>query len=138
MEGLRDYLHAGGFLFIDDFWGTYEWENFEWEIHKVLPGSEIVELPADHPLFSTFYVIDEILQVPNVGNARRGITSEQDGYVPYVRAIFDDEDRLMVLINWNTDLGDAWEWAEDPFYPLTYSNYAYQMAVNAIIYAMSH
>ncbi len=139
VEGLRDYLQAGGFLFIDDFWGTYEWENFEWEIHKVLPGSEIVELPADHPLFTTFYVIEEILQVPNVGQARYGgPTWEQDGYVPHVRAIFDDDGRLMVLINWNTDLGDAWEWAEDPFYPLTYSNYAYQMAVNAIIYAMSH
>ncbi len=138
VEGLRDYLAAGGFLFIDDFWGTYEWENFEWEIHKVLPGSQIVELPADHPLFSSFYQIDEVLQVPNVGNAARGITWEQDGYVAHVRAIFDDNDRLIVLINWNTDLGDAWEWAEDPFYPLTYSNYAYQMAVNAIVYAMSH
>jgi hypothetical protein len=138
VEGLRDYLAAGGFLFIDDFWGTYEWENFEWEIHKVLPGSQIVELSLDHPLFSTFYDIPEILQVPNVGNARRGITSERDGYVPHVRAIFDEEDRLLVLINWNTDLGDAWEWAEDPWYPLTYSNYAYQMAVNAIVYAMSH
>ncbi|MGD8331932.1 MAG: DUF4159 domain-containing protein, partial [Acidobacteriota bacterium] len=132
------YLAAGGFLFIDDFWGTYEWENWEWEIHKVLPGSEIVELPLDHPLFSTFYQIDEILQVPNVGNARYGITYEKDGYVPHVRAIFGDDGRLLVLINWNTDLGDAWEWAEDPFYPLMYSNYAYQMAVNAIVYAMSH
>ena len=138
VEGLRDYLAAGGFLFIDDFWGTYEWENFVWEIHKVLPGSEIVDLPLDHPLFTTFYDIDEILQIPNVGNARAGYTSERDGYVPYVRAISDDRGRLLVLINWNTDLGDAWEWAEDPYYPLTYSNYAYQMAVNAIVYAMSH
>jgi len=138
VEALRDYLAAGGFVFIDDFWGTYEWENWEWEIHKVLPGSEIIELPLDHPLFSTFYQISEILQVPNVGNAYAGITYEKDGYVPHVRAIFGDDGRLLVLINWNTDLGDAWEWAEDPFYPLMYSNYAYQMAVNAIVYAMSH
>ncbi|MCH7826064.1 MAG: DUF4159 domain-containing protein [Acidobacteria bacterium] len=139
VEGLRDYLMAGGFLFVDDFWGTYEWKNFEWEIHKVLPGYEIVELSLDHPLFSNFYVIEEILQIPNVGNARAGYgTWEQDGYVPHVRAIFDDDDRLLVLINWNTDLGDAWEWAEDPWYPLIYSNFAYQMGVNAIIYAMSH
>lgn len=140
VESLRDYLAAGGFLFIDDFWGTYEWENFEWEIHQVLPGSEIVELPADHPLFSTFYAIDEVLQVPNRSNAfnPNGPTWERDGYTPHVRAIFDERDRLIVLINWNTDLGDAWEWAEDPYYPLVYSNYAYQMAINAIIYAMSH
>jgi hypothetical protein len=139
VEGLRDYLAAGGFLFVDDFWGQYEWENFEWEIHKVLPGSEIVELSTDHPLFETFYDINEILQVPNVGNARNGYsTGEKGGDVPHVRAIFDETERLVVLINWNTDLGDAWEWAEDPYYPLTYSNYAYQLAVNAIIYAMSH
>jgi len=138
VESLRGYLLAGGFLFVDDFWGTWEWQNFEYEIHQVLPEYEIVELPADHPLLSTFYVIDEILQVPNVGNARRGVTSEQDGYVPHMRAIFDDSGRLLVLINWNTDLGDAWEWAEDPWYPLKYSNFAYQVAVNAIIYSMSH
>jgi hypothetical protein len=140
VEGLRDYLAAGGFLFIDDFWGTNEWENFEWEIHKVLPGSDIVELPADHPLFSTFYVIDEVLQVPSIriANYPNGPTWERDGYTPHVRAIFDERDRLIVLINWNTDLGDAWEWAENPFYPLEYSNYAYQMAINTIIYAMSH
>lgn len=139
VEGLHDYLMAGGFLFVDDFWGTYQWQNFEWEIHRVLPGYEIVELPLDHPLFSNFYVIEEILQIPNVGRARPGYaTYEQDGYVPHVRAIFDEEGRLLVLINWNTDLGDAWEWAEDPWYPLEYSTFAYQMAVNAIIYAMSH
>ena len=139
VEGLRDYLMAGGFLFVDDFWGTYQWQNFEWEIHKVLPGYEIVELSLDHPLFSNFYVIEEILQVPNRGNGRAGYgTWEQDGYVPHVRAIFDADGHLLVLINWNTDLGDAWEWAEDPWYPLIYSNFAYQMGVNAIIYAMSH
>lgn len=139
VEGLRDYLMAGGFLFVDDFWGTYEWQNFEWEIHKVLPGYEIVELSLDHPLFSSFYVIEKILQVPNVRNGRMGYaTYERDGYDPHVRAIFDDDGHLLVLINWNTDLGDAWEWAEDPWYPLRYSNFAYQMGVNAIMYAMSH
>ncbi len=139
VEALRSYLFAGGFLFIDDFWGTWEWDNFEVEIHKVLPEYDIVELPLDHPLFSAFYVIDEIKQVPQVGYAwYGGNTWEKDGYTPYVRAIFDDDGRLLVLINWNTDLGDAWEWAEDPFYPLDLSTFAYQLAINAIIYAMSH
>jgi hypothetical protein len=139
VEALRSYVDAGGFVFIDDFWGTWEWQNFEWEIHQVFPEYEIVELPMDHPLFSQFYVIEEILQVPNVGNGRSGgATHEQDGYIPHVRAIFDEAGRLLVLINWNTDLGDAWEWAEDPFYPLPFSNFAYQLGVNAIIYAMSH
>ena len=139
VEALRSYLFAGGFLFIDDFWGTWEWDNFQFEIHKVLPEYEIVELPLDHPLFRTFYVIDEIKQVPQVGYAwYGGNTWEKDGYTPYVRAIFDDDGRLLVLINWNTDLGDAWEWAENPYYPLDLSTFAYQLATNAIIYAMSH
>ena len=139
VEALRSFLDAGGFLFIDDFWGTWEWDNFQFEIHKVLPEFEIVELSLDHPLFSTFYVIDEVKQVPGVRYAWYGGTTwEKDGYTPHVRAIFDDDGRLLVLINWNTDLGDAWEWAEDPFYPLEYSTWAYQLALNAIIYAMSH
>lgn len=138
-EALRSYLLAGGFLMIDDFWGTRQWQNFEYEIRRVLPEFEIVELPMDHPLFRTFYEIDEILQVPQVGYAwYGGVTWERDGYVPRVLGIFDDEGRLLVAINWNTDLGDAWEWAEDPFYPLPLSTFAYQLAVNTIVYAMTH
>ncbi len=139
IEGLRSYLLAGGFLVIDDFWGTREWQNFESEIRRVLPGYEIVDLTLDHPIFSTFYEIEEILQVPNVGNGvRGGPTYERDGFIPVVRGIHDENGRLMVIINWNTDLGDAWEWADDPYYPLKYSTYAYEMGVNFIVYAMSH
>lgn len=139
VEGLRAYLEAGGFLLVDDFWGTREWENFEREISRVLPGRPIVEIPLDHPIFHQFYDIDEILQVPNIGNALRGgPTHERDGYVPHVRGIFDDDGNLMVAINWNTDLGDAWEWSENPGYPYEYSNFAYKMAVNFILYAMTH
>lgn len=139
IEGLRSYLTAGGFLVVDDFWGSREWANFEFQIGSVLPGYDIVDLPPDHPVFSSFYEIDEILQVPNVRQGRMGgSTFEQDGFVPTVRGIHDADGRLMVLINWNTDLGDAWEWADDPYYPLQYSTYAYEMGVNMIVYAMSH
>jgi len=138
-QGLRDYIAAGGFLVIDDFWGTREWANFEAEIARVLPGRPLVDLPLDHPLFSTFYNIERILQVPSVNNiVYRGITYERDGYVPQVKGIFDDTGRLVVVVNFNTDLGDAWEWAENPYYPLEYSTFAYEMGVNMIIYAMSH
>jgi len=138
VDALRRYLLAGGFLFIDDFWGTYEWRNFEIEIARVLPGHRIVDLPLEHPIFHSFYDIDHIEQVPSVRIVQGGPTYEQDGYVPYVRAIFGDDGRLLVLINWNTDLGDAWEWVDNPYYPLQYSNFAYQMAVNAVLYSMSH
>ena len=136
--GLRDYLLAGGFLLIDDFWGSREWANFEYEIRQVFPEFPIEELTLDHNIFQAYYEIDEILQVPAINNIRWGQTSERDGYVPHVLGIHDDRGRLMVLINWNTDLGDAWEWAEQPDYPLKYSTYAFQIAVNFIIYAMSH
>ena len=139
VEGLRNYLMAGGFLVIDDFWGTREWANFEYQMQTVLPGYQIVDLPLDHPIFTTFYEIEEILQVPNVRNGvNRWQTHERDGYVPMVKGIHDENGRLMVVINFNTDLGDAWEWADHPYYPLKYSTYAYEMGVNMIVYAMSH
>lgn len=138
VEGLRRYLQAGGFLFVDDFWGTWEWRNWESEIARVLPGRSIRDLPMDHPVFHQFYDIEEVVQVPSVRIVSGGPTWEKDGIVPYVRGIFDEQGRLMVLINWNTDLGDAWEWVDNPYYPLRYSNYAYQLAINAILYAMSH
>ena len=139
VKGLREYLLAGGFLMIDDFWGQWEWDNFEAEIKRVLPEYPILEVPLDHPIFNTVYNIEEIVQVPNIGNAQRGgPTWERDGRVPYVRGIFDENGRLMVIINWNTDIGDAWEWAENPYYPLRYSTYAIEITVNIIVYAMSH
>ena len=111
IEGLRDYLMAGGFLVIDDFWGSREWAQFEYQMGLVFPNHPIIDLDLDHPVFNTFYDIDEILQVPAYGRYRGGRTSERDGYVPYVKGIEDHDGRLMVIINWNTDLGDAWEWA---------------------------
>ncbi len=139
VKGLRDFLLAGGFLVIDDFWGTWEWRNFESEMRRVLPEYPIVDLPLDHPLLDVFYDIEELRQVPNVQQGiQGGPTWERDGYEPRLRGILDDRDRLMVVINWNTDLGDAWEWAENPYYPLEYSNFAYQIGINMIVYAMSH
>jgi hypothetical protein len=138
VTGLRDYLLAGGFLMVDDFWGTQEWANFEREMRRVFPDREIVDLPLDHPIFRIFYEIDEVVQVPAIGNIRRGQTSERDGIVPYVRGILDDQGRLMVIIHWNTDLGDAWEWAEQPDYPLKYSTYAFRVGVNMVVWAMTN
>jgi hypothetical protein len=136
--GLRNYLLAGGFLMVDDFWGSWEWANFEDQIRQVLPEFPVVEIPMDHPVLSTFYTIDEVLQVPNVWQGvQGGPTWERDGYVPHLRGIMDAEQRLMVLINWNSDAGDAWEHADNPHYPLHFGNYAYRLGVNTILYGMS-
>ncbi|MFV1986706.1 MAG: DUF4159 domain-containing protein [Gemmatimonadota bacterium] len=146
VEGLRSYLEAGGFLVIDDFWGARQWANFEYQMSRVLPDRRIIELPLDHQIFHQFYDIDEILQVPNIGNGVRGGSyAECAGCPPRVFAILDDQDgvvdeadRIMVVINFNTDLGDAWEWSENPMYPFRESSYAYELAINYIIYAMTH
>lgn len=139
---LRNYLLAGGFMVIDDFWGSWAWDQFVAQMHRVFPDRAIVELPLEHPVFSTFYNIDSILQVPNVRlgaeSVRGGSTHEYDGIIPHVRGIFADDGRLMVLINWNTDLGDAWEWADNPEYPLKFSTYAFEIGINFVIYSMTH
>lgn len=142
VAALREYLLAGGFLFIDDFWGSWAWNSLAEQMQRVFPDREIVEIPKTHQIFSLVYDVEEIVQVPNLHNGVRyethGITHEEDGRVPYVRGIFDDDDRLMVLINWNTDLGDAWEWADHPEYPSRFSIYAVKLGVNAVVYAMTH
>ncbi len=137
-QGLRDYLLAGGFLVVDDFWGQYAYENLKQQLRMVLPEHQIVEIPKDHPIFNTVYRIDELVQVPAYGNYWGGRTTECYGCDVFMQGIFDEKGRLMVVINGNTDLGDAWEWFERPEYPLQYSSFAVQMGVNFIVYSMSH
>lgn len=142
VEALREYLLAGGFLFIDDFWGSWAWQNLVEQMALVFPDREIVDIPPTHSIFNLVYDIEEIRQVPNFRNGiafeRTGISHEDDGTHAHVRGIFDDNDQLMVLINWNTDLGDAWEWADHPEYPAYFSTYAFKLAVNVVIYTMTH
>jgi len=142
VSALRDYLLAGGFLFVDDFWGSWAWENLVEQMRLVFPDRTIVEIPQGHPIFHVMYDVEEIIQVPNLNNGiefdNLGITHEGDGVHAYVDGIFDDSGRLMVLINRNTDLGDAWEWADHPEYPSHFSAYAVKLGINILIYAMTH
>lgn len=136
---LREYLLRGGFIFCDDFWGEYEWQNVQEEFHKVLPEYEIKNLPLSHPIFHSYLDIEEIVQVPNIGNARAGgDTSEKGGVVPYYMGIEDKNGRMVAFFARNSDLGDAWEWINDPSYPVKYGLPAYKVGINVIIYAMSH
>jgi hypothetical protein len=138
-ERLREYMERGGFLVIDDFWGTSQWQNFRIQLAKIFPDKEAEEIPLSHPIFHSFFDIDEVLQVPNVNNGcRGGPTYQSDGYVPYALAIFDDDRRPMMVINFNTDIGDAWEWADESCYPSEFAGFAFRMGINWIIYSMSH
>lgn len=139
IEGLRGYLEAGGFLVVDDFWGEEAWYNLQYHMSRILPGRPIEPIPLDHPIFHQFYDIDEIKTVPSINNAARGRYEECWGPCPpTVSGIFNDRGELMVVINHNTDLGDAWEWSENPYYPIDRSTYAYELAINYIIYGLSH
>lgn len=135
---LREYLMRGGFLFLDDFWGEAEWENVQYQLKKVVPEYEIKDLPLTHPIFHSYLDIEEVVQVPNIYNAQRGITHEKGGITPYYMGIEDKDGRLIVFMARNSDLGDAWEWINDGRYPVKYGLAAYKIGVNVVIYAMTH
>ena len=135
---LRDYLLRGGFLVVDDFHGTIEWAGFVESMHRVFPDRAIIEIPVSDALFHLAYDLDEQIQIPGIQSLYTGRTYERDGYEPHWRGIYDDDGRLMVVINFNMDLGDAWEHADTPEYSLKYTTRAYKYAINYILYAMTH
>jgi hypothetical protein len=135
---LRDYLLRGGTLVVDDFHGTAEWATFMQSMSKVFPDRTVIEIPESDPLFHIVHDLNDRVQIPSIGVLYRGVTYEYDGYEPHWRGIYDDEGRLMVIINFNMDLGDAWEHADTPEYALQYTNLAYKYAVNYVVYAMTH
>jgi len=135
---LREYLMRGGFLMLDDFWGEYEWQNVQEQMRKIFPEYAIQELPLDHPIFHCYFDIDEVVQVPNVNYIYSGVTSEKGGYVPHYEGIMDDTGRVMVFIARNADNGDAWEWIDEPRYPLKFGLAAYRLGMNLIVYSMTH
>ena len=142
---LREYLQKGGFLWADDFWGSYAWEHWTQELSKVLPPHEypIVDLPLDHPLFRAQFEIKQIPQIPSINHwmGSGGGTSERgyDSAEPHARGISDRSGRLIVLITHNTDIGDSWEReADDPTYFYRFSVDGYAFGINVFLYALTH
>ena len=137
---LREHLLRGGTLTLDDFHGPYEWDLTVKQLQLIFPDREIVELEPPHPIYTCFYRIDKYPQVPGLGSFFSGRTWEKGGFVPHLRAILDDAGRPMVLINWNTDLGDGVEWSNAEEYPgyIKWTAQAYQMMINEVIYALTH
>jgi hypothetical protein len=139
-ERLREFFLRGGFLHIDDFWGLYERQNMADQMRKVFPDRQIEELPISHEIFHTFFDVDQVMQIPNVSNACRGgpYWENRTDTKPRIYGIKDDHDRVMAVITYNSDLGDAWEWMDEPCYPEALTSQSYRMGLNFIIYAMSH
>ncbi|MGH9387630.1 MAG: DUF4159 domain-containing protein [Vicinamibacterales bacterium] len=141
-EHLRQYLLKGGFLWVDDFWGTAAWEQWSSEMKKVLPEFQIEDVPADHPIRRTMFTLPEIPQVTSINFWRRsgGITSERgsDSAHPDFRMIADTKGRIMVLMTHNTDIGDSWEReGEDHEFFLQFSPDGHALGINAVLYALT-
>ena len=138
---LREYMLRGGFVMLDDFWGPEHWQDFLIELAKIFPDRVPEKLELDHPVFHSFFDIAEIKQVPGRGvtwNYGWGFTLDNPEYPTSVHGLFDDDGRLMMVVNFNTDLGDGLEHTNDAFYPTRYCNEAYKLVINYIVYAMSH
>lgn len=139
-QTLREFLLRGGTAYFDDFHGPFEWAHFADEMKKVFPEREIVDFPKTHPVFSCFYKIEGYPQIAGLGSFLAGRSWEKGGFVPHLRTIFDDNGRAMLFINWNTDMGDGWEWSNAEDYPgyIKYTSMAYRMGINEIVYALTH
>jgi len=137
LENLRSYLFKGGFLVFDDFFDVrgypVQWENFERQMGRLLPGYELVPLTVDHPVFRSFFVLEDI-----------NFDIEDVRFYPVrgrIYGVFEDNDpsrRLMAVINYNMDIGDFWEWSETTFYPVDVTQKGFKLGVNYLIYGMTH
>jgi hypothetical protein len=137
-KGLREYLLRGGFFMADDFWGEYDWAVFMESMHRVFPDREAVELSNSDIIFHTVYDLNDRYQVASRGSSLRGVSFKCNNCPDHWRGIFDDRGRLMVAITFQSDVGDSWEWADEPTYPQEYAALGIRIGVNYIIYAMTH
>lgn len=135
---LREFLLRGGFLMCDDFWGDGEWEVFMESMSRVLPGHPVVDLPDSDPIFHTVYDLNDRYQVASRGSVNRGRTDKCYPCPPRWRGIYDDKGRIMVAITFESDVGDSWEWADDPTYPEKFAALGIRIGVNYIVYDMTH
>ena len=140
-QQLREYLLRGGFMVVDDFHGPQQWRVFRDSFDDVLPGSEIVDIPTGDELLNVMFELGKRTQIPgrrHLRNSGAGIVVRMPYSPPRWRGVYDKQGRLMVAINYNMDLGDAWEHTDDPVYPLPMTSLAYRFGINYLIYAMTH
>jgi hypothetical protein len=139
---LREYLLRGGFMVADDFHGPWQWDIFAEAMSRVFPDRTIVDIPDGHEILHVLYDLDERTQIPGRRMIREmgggQIQIYPEGSPPRWRGIYDDDGRLMVVMNFNMDMGDAWEHADDPVYPEPMTALAYRFGINYVIYAMTH
>jgi len=143
---LGEYLLRGGYLVTDDFWGpgTDQWEVFRNTMERALGNRPITDIATGDNVMHVCFDIDEkdLTWIPGTRHLRVGPGGTQvyqpQGTAPAWRAIHDDKGHMIVAVNYNTDIGDAWEYADSPDYPEAMTTLAYRYGINYLIYAMSH
>ena len=138
VKKLREYIDRGGFLICDDIWGESAWQTFTRVLSRAFPDRSVIEIPDGDPVFHAVYDLDKRYQIAGQWSLRSGVPYLNGGIVPHWRGVYDDKQRLVVAIWYNNDTGDSWEWADAPEYPERYSALGIRMAVNHVIYAMTH
>jgi hypothetical protein len=141
---LREYLQRGGFLMVDDFWGQ-DWEWFRETMERVLPGRPITDIAESDAVMRVLYEIRDKDRTFIPGSRHLALGAggtvrviQPPGTEPAWRAIYDDNNRMLVAVNYNTDIGDAWEFADVPYYPARMTLLAYRYGINYIIYSITH
>jgi hypothetical protein len=145
VQGLRSFLLKGGFLWVDDYWGSYAMHNWLSQLARVLPPSEypVQDIPIDHPIFKSMFEVKSLPQIPSIQFWRTsgGGTSERgsDSTTPTVRGVTDRHGNVIVLMTHNTDISDAWEReGEDPRFFYKFSPDGYAVGINVVLYALTH
>jgi hypothetical protein len=133
---LRAYMQKGGFVIVDDFkaygdFGSPGWEPFEANMKRVLPEARFYEMHSSHPIFHAFFEVGNLDIIPQAYNAGK----------PIFRGIYEDNDpakRLMMIVNYNTDISQYWEWSGTGLRPIDDTNEAYKLGVNYLVYGLTH
>jgi hypothetical protein len=136
-DRLRKYFDRGGFLFVDDFHNEREWEHFMSGIRQIYPDAAASEIEDDDPAFHVLFDLTERIRVPGA-NVVHGSGIERGGTIPHWRALRDSKGRMIVAISFNQDVGDGWEFADDPEYPERCASQAMRLGTNYVMYAMTH
>jgi hypothetical protein len=135
---LRDYLMRGGFFMIDDFWGPDGWAVMDESMKRVFPERQIVDIENRESIFHSVYDLNDRYQVPGARYRGTGITEKCSGCPAAWKGIYDDKGRIMVAMTFDSDVGDSWEFADDPSYDEKYSELGIRIGINYIVYSMTH
>ena len=139
-EALREYLDRGGFVLMDDFHGTSDYARFEFFVRQVFPDRPLVDIPVNDVVMRIHYDLNQDTQIPGERHLRltgSGVEAQMQGPQAW-KGVYDDSGNLVLAAHYNMDMGDAWQHADDYYYPAEMTALAYRFGVNYIIYAMTH